>query len=107
MLAAGDLDRRITIQRAATVTDAFGGEMPIWTDLATVWASVELVKDGERFRAAEVAASVDVRFRIRWGLGVTVEDRVFYDGRAWEIAGVKEIGRRVGQEISASARAEA
>lgn len=107
MLAAGDLDRRITIQRAMTVTDELGSEVPAWIDLTTVWASVEWVKDGERFRAAEVAAYAEVRFTIRWGVGVTAQDRVRYDGRVYEIVGPpKEIGRRVGQEISASGRAE-
>lgn len=104
---AGKLDRRITVERATTTTNAFGEEIPTWAPLGTVWASVEWVKDGERLRAAEVAASVEVRFQIRWGLGVTVEDRVIYDGHVLEVSGVKELGRRVGQEISASARAEA
>lgn len=108
-MEAGKLDRRITIQRFTATTDALGGEVKTWIDIATVWASVEWVKDGERrerLQLSEVAASAEVRFQIRWGLGVTVEDRVFYDGRAWEITAVKEIGRRVGQELTARARAE-
>lgn len=106
-MEAGRLDRRITIERATVETDPFGGETPTWAEVATVWASVEWVKDGERLRAAELAASADVRFQIRWGFGVTVEDRITYDGRVYDILGVKEIGRHEGQELSASARAEA
>jgi SPP1 family predicted phage head-tail adaptor len=105
-MEAGKLDRRITVERATTTTDAYGGEVATWVPLGTVWAAVEPISDGERFRAAEVAAQVTTRFRIRWGLGVTVEDRVVYDGRTYGIVGVKEIGRREGQEITAAARAE-
>lgn len=103
---AGKLDRRITVERATITTDAAGGEVQDWTAIATVWAEVLPISDGERWRASEVAAHVTTRFRIRWGLGVTVEDRIVYEGRVYEIVGVKEIGRREGQEITAAARAE-
>lgn len=106
-MRAGKLDRRITIQRATTTgTDGFGHPVMTWEDHVTVWAEVLSVSDGERWRAAEVAAHVTHRFRIRWGAGVTAEDRVVYDGRTFEISGVKEIDRRVGQEITAAARAD-
>ena len=105
-MEAGKLDRRITIERATTVTDAFGAEIATWSPVATVWAAYQPVSDGERLRAAEVGASLTARFTIRWGHDVTVEDRIVFDGRTFEVVGVKEIGRREGQEISAAARAE-
>lgn len=105
-MKAGDLDRRIVIERATTTTNDFGEEIQTWAPLAEVWAQVLPISDGERWRAAEVAAHVTTRFRIRWGLGVTVLDRVFYEGREYDIAAVKEIGRHEGQEITAAARAE-
>lgn len=105
-MEAGLLDRRITIERATETTDAVGGVVRTWGPIATVWAQVLPISDGERWRAQEVAASVTHRFRIRWGVGVEVTDRILYDGRVFLISGVKEIGRRVGQELTASARAE-
>lgn len=106
-MEAGKLDRRISIERAVITTDPLGGDSYVWSELAEVWAEVLPISDGERWRAAEVAANVTTRFRIRWGANVTVEDRIAYDGRTYEIVGVKEIGRREGQEITAAARAEA
>jgi SPP1 family predicted phage head-tail adaptor len=107
-MKAGNLDRRITILRASvTGTDDAGHPVRTWTPLATVWAEKRDVSDGERWRAQEVAAHVTTRFRIRWGLGVTTQDRVLHDGREYEIVGPpKEIGRREGQEITAAARGE-
>ena len=105
-MKAGGLDRRITVERAVKETDDFGGVRQTWVPLASWAAAVRYVSDAERMQAGELSASVEVRFTIRWGLGVTVEDRVLYEGRRYEIVAVKEIGRREGQEISAKARAE-
>jgi SPP1 family predicted phage head-tail adaptor len=105
-MKAGDLDRLIRIERAFTTSDGLGGGTQHWLPLATVWASKDDVSDGERVRAAEVGATIETRFRIRWGIGVTVQDRIVYDGRTFELNAVKEIGRHEGQELSGEARAE-
>lgn len=107
MLAAGRMNRRITIRRVVSEgPDGFGGVAQVWGDLVTVWAEVLPVSDGERWRAMQVAATATHRFRIRWGVGVTPLDRIRFEAREFEISGVKEIGLRVGQEITAVARAE-
>lgn len=109
MLDAGDLDRRITIRRVVSETpDGVGGKAQVWGDVVTVWAKAQPISDGERWRAgqSQVTATATHRFRIRWGVGVTPLDRVRFEGREFEISGVKEIGLRVGQEITAVARAE-
>lgn len=108
-MRAGPLDRRITIERATATTDAFGGETLTWATVATVWGSREDVTDGERWRAAEVAATITTRFRIRWSSdvsSVSPKDRLVCEGRTYQIHHVKEIQRRTGLEITASARAE-
>lgn len=105
-MKAGSLDRRITIERFTATVDDFGEEVKSWAPLRTVWANVTPISDGERWRAGEVGATVTTRFAIRWGAGVGVEDRIVFDGRVYDVVGVKEIGRREGQEITASARAE-
>lgn len=105
------MDRRITILRAATTENDFGEAVTSWSDLVTVWAAKEDIRDGERFRAQEVAADITTRFRIRWSGavdGVTPRDRVReerpFGERTYNIVSCKEIGRREGIEITASAR---
>lgn len=108
-LAAGKMDRRITIQRATITRDEYNAEVPGWADLATVWASYEPIKDGERFRAGERAAELSARFHIRYSSqvsGVTAKDRLTFEGRTFEIEHVKEIGRREGLELTTVGRAD-
>lgn len=108
-LPAGKLDRRITIRRVISETsDGVGGKIQTFGDLLTVWAQVKSISDGERWRAQElqVGAIATHRFTIRWGVGVTVRDRIRFEAREYEISGVKELGRRVGQEITAVARVD-
>ena len=106
MIRAGKLDRRIGIERFTATEDVLGGQVKTWAPLATVWASATVIRSGERMTEGELAATADMTFQIRWGVGVTVLDRVAYDGRLWDISRVNEIGRRVGQEIIAVARSE-
>ena len=106
---AGRLDRKIVLKRRKSGTNGFGEPVDEWAVLATVWAHVAPVSDGERWRAGETLASKLCRFTIRWSERVSVldpRDQIQYDGRTWDIQGTKELGRREMIEITAAARAE-
>jgi SPP1 family predicted phage head-tail adaptor len=108
-MKAGPLDSRITIQRATLAENSVGEFVPTWAAITTLPASKVDIPDGERWRAAEVAATVTTRFQIRWNAvtaTVSPKDRIVCDGRTYDIHHVKELGRRVGLEVTASARAE-
>lgn len=40
-IQAGKLRHKITIRRETTTRDEYGSEIKTWTDLATVWASID------------------------------------------------------------------
>ena len=108
-MRAGSLDRRITIERATESRDAFNSIVKAWATLTTVWASKQETRDTERVASQEVGAEITTRFQIRWSSTVSdvnPKDRVIFDGRTYDIVGVKEIGRREGLELSASARSD-
>jgi len=108
-MRAGRLDRRIVIQRAISSADAFNQPVETFSTLATVWAEAIPVNDGERMKAGQTLADKMIRFTIRYSStvdNVDPRDRIVFDGRTYDIAGVKEIGRREGLEITATARAE-
>lgn len=109
MLAAGDLDRRITLQARSTEKSKFNEAVEVWSDVAEVWASFEPLTDGEQRRSMEAGATMNVRFRIRWApewRDLNPTWRVRFEGLLFDIVGVKEIGRRQGWEISGLARTD-
>lgn len=106
-LPAGDLDRRIVIQRATITYDGLNNPQQSWATLATVWASKLDLYDSERLAAKEVGADMTTRFQIRYSTtvsGVNPKDRLTYAGKTYSIVNVKEIGREQGLEITANAR---
>ena len=60
----------------------------------------------ELFTAEQIAAHVDTRFRIRWLPAITPQNRIVFEGRAYDVQAVLELGRRDGLELLARARAE-
>jgi SPP1 family predicted phage head-tail adaptor len=106
---AGRLDIRIAILRATTAPDAFNEPVQTWSTLATVWAEVTPVMDGEKWQAGQTLASQTIRAKIRWAAWVSdvgPKDRLQYGGRTYDIEGVKDLGRERYREITATARAE-
>ncbi|RME67247.1 MAG: head-tail adaptor protein [Alphaproteobacteria bacterium] len=97
----GALDRRMTIRTATRTRDAYGQEIETWADAQDVWAAVEWVSDGERWRAGERGVMAAARAVVRWQAGlVTHQDRVTIDGTEYAIDGIKEKGRRRWLEIT-------
>lgn len=93
-LNAGDLDRRIVIQRptfsrAAPLYEALAS----WATYATVWASKRPATAREMIKAQELGAEIDTVFEIRRSNDVRLVDptfRIVADGVTHEIRGVLE-----------------
>lgn len=99
MIAAGKLDRVITVERAAETVAPSGAVSQTWTPVATIRA--ELVQQStEEFLAgtAEGARNTAV-FRVRWRSDLKLGDRIIHAGLAYELKEIAEIGRRVGLEL--------
>lgn len=94
-MEAGDLDRRVTIQRSESARNKFNEPIESWSDLTTVWARRRDVSDGEKTAAAQVGATLMSRFVVRSSSitrTVIPTDRLNHDGGLWNILGVKELG---------------
>lgn len=108
-MIAGKLDRRVTLRRASSTQSGFNTPVPVWADLATVWASKTDLSDAERVRAGQESAIMITRFQVRYALRISdldPRDQLICEGRKYQIVAVKQIGRRVGLEITAKALAE-
>lgn len=90
-MKAGTLNRRITIQRRATGTDAAGQPLQTWADVATVWANILGNTGMASIRhAGEVSAAIkrySIRIRFREGLDEGM--RVVYAGQNFDIKEVR------------------
>jgi len=106
---AGSLDRRIKIEQPKQEQDSRTGQLktPTWLPFAEVWARRSPAMGGERFLADQRIAEADTIFRVRYLRGVLPTMRVVdADGRAYDIKGTQEVGRREGLDILAKARTE-
>jgi SPP1 family predicted phage head-tail adaptor len=103
-MRAGTLDRVVTIQRASEARDALGVVTTTWATLATLRAALVQASTAEFLQAAGLHGEAAVIFRTRFLAGVTVRDRVLFEGVAHDIKEVKEIGRRHGLELRTVAR---
>lgn len=110
-MQAGDLDRRIVLQRATKTINGFNEEIETWADLAKVWARRRDVSDGEKEASGQVGSVLVSRFTIRsnpTSRGFRPIDRIRYDGANWNIQGIKEAdeGRNRFLEITAARDAD-
>lgn len=110
-LDAGSLDRRITILRADAEDDGLSSAPGEMKPIGKRWAKKTDASDGERMRAAEQGQEITSRFLVRddsLTRTVTGKDTLQCEGVAYAITGTKEYGgRRVGIEITATARPDA
>lgn len=105
-MKAGDLDRRIIVQRVEVTYNALNEGIETWSKLAALSASREDVSDGEKLAAGQLGSFVRSRFVVRHtptSATITPVDRIVHEGGIWSIHGVKEAkgGRRRFIEITA------
>lgn len=111
-LQAGKMDRLIMIEtKGADTIDATGAVTENWSTLGPYRAEWVRQKDGDSVTSQTVRESGDVdsieaifTFKTRWIPGLTVVDRLQFEGREFDIIGLVEIGRHRGWEIKARHR---
>ena len=88
--------RIISIEQLTTTRDSFGSPVERYVELASVWATVEQTGVSEDFvnNADRRIPRRNATMRLRWRAGVQETGRVVYDGLAWGIKGIEEIGRK-------------
>lgn len=107
-LAAGELDRRITILRGGTTDDGLSVVPAEPVPDIKRWAKKTDVSDGERVRAGQQGLEMTSRFVVRSDSltrTLTSRDTLICGDVSYAITGIKECrGRNVGIEITALAQ---
>lgn len=97
-MAAGSLDRQVTLEYPAEVQDAAGELTKQWQRLpfrAATWARKEDLDGRELFQAQQINAQVTTRFTLRYRTDVDARMRVCCDDVLYPIHAVLEgPGRR-------------
>lgn len=102
-MRAGRLDRTVNLQRLTETVNMAGTVNAAWATFATVRAELvsnTLTETGYAFGEADNDA---LAFRIRYRSDLTTKDRLTYEGRAYDVIGVVEIGRRRALELRCEA----
>lgn len=100
-MRAGNLDRIIELQRIALAgPNSYGSIAPTWTTFATMRAQLLANAADDREGARGNSTDTTITFQMRWLDGVTLENRVVYEGNTYTIRQINEIRRRVGLNIT-------
>lgn len=109
---ASTLDRQTRFHRFTMVDDGYGMS-EVWAPHGgPVWALRQDVTDGEKWRAAEVQASISTRFLVRsteFTRDISPLDRIECEGELFNITGTKQAakyGRHQLIEITAVRRTD-
>jgi SPP1 family predicted phage head-tail adaptor len=94
---AGILNKRIIIQANTSTRSASGEEDPIWSAVATIWASAEPLRGQEYLEANRLQADLDIRFRVRYSSAYVIKPsmRVAYNGRYFNIVSVINVKEKM------------
>ena len=108
-MRAGLLDRRITLQQPTETQSDSGEIISTWSDVATVHAQLVNLPGSERFAYQQTIGRAFMTLRMRYSSitkQITVKWRVVMDGRALDIADVRETRTREEIQIDAFAPSE-
>ncbi|ORE90155.1 phage head closure protein [Aurantimonas sp. 22II-16-19i] len=103
MIRAGKLDRRITIERESETVDDAGRVTRAWAPIGSLRAEIVRLSTGEFLKGFGEEATTGIVFRTRFFADITTADRIAFDGDAFNVREIVEIGRRRGLEIRCEA----
>lgn len=94
--SSGDLNRKVTVQRATTIYNDFNEPINTWVDIMTRSAKRVDASDSQRIEymsAGQVGAFTLSRFTVRSDSDtrkIKATDRLMHEGSVWNIRGAKE-----------------
>ena len=103
-MKAGLLDQRIEIQSQTLTKDSYGQDIPTWTTFATVWADViplegRQLPAEERYVALRKTENVLYRVKLRNLPNLTIDMRVLYEAKYYDIKSIQRLGRKEGHQL--------
>jgi SPP1 family predicted phage head-tail adaptor len=96
-MRSGELNNRVILQQRATTQDSFGAQINTWSDVTTLWVSIEPLTGRELFAAqavnTEITHVVKTRYQALFADPKAVAAmRLNYGGRLFNIHAPMNIG---------------
>lgn len=88
MTDPSSFNKRVTLQSEVLTPDAQGGSSKDWSDVATVWASVEPMAGKEAYTWGKLLEESTLVIKIRYRAGVVPKMRLKYGTRYFDISSV-------------------
>ena len=102
-MQAGKLDRVVSFERLSETVGTTGAVSTTWDPFAVVRASVTDATQEEIEGGKGEHLKVRITVLMRYRDDISLSDRLTYEGRAFNIVSMVEIGRRKGLELRAVA----
>jgi SPP1 family predicted phage head-tail adaptor len=102
-MQAGKLDRTVSLELLSEEVGPSGAVARTWTPFATVRAQVTQQELEDAQAAPDAPARARLKVLIRWRPDLHPSHRLTYQGRAYNIVDLREIGRRRALELEAVA----
>ncbi len=99
MIAAGNLNRRLTLYAPVTLRSDTGMEKTGWRTSGTVWAAQENLSLREIERTSGLTSVAEAKFVIRYRQGITERFEVVCEKRRYSVITVEEIGLHEGLRL--------
>lgn len=87
-LAAGNLDKRISLQSPTQTRTADGGVTESFEEEAEVWAEIKPVSAREHVSGNQITQDITHKIKIRYYSGITPSWRIVFDSRVFNIHSV-------------------
>ena len=99
MIAAGSLNRRLTLYAPVVQRSDTGTEKTAWRTQGTVWAAQENLSLREIERTSGLTSVAEAKFVIRYRPGITEQFEVVCEKRRYSVIAVEQIGLREGLRL--------
>ncbi|MBX9874523.1 MAG: phage head closure protein [Beijerinckiaceae bacterium] len=86
----GALRRRLLLEAAVTTPDGLGGTTQVYETVGAVWAQLEWIAGGERWRRGRPEQVATHRVTLRWRAGVDAGQRLRDGDRLFDIRAVAD-----------------
>ena len=87
----GALRHQVTIQERSTTQDEWGTPEDTWTDVVTVWASIQGLRGDESARAQQIGSQATSKIVIRYYAGITTSNRIKFGDRYFDIEHIDNV----------------